>query len=139
MSRRREEKGATRSCALAERHGIEVFDLFCAYYLGITEDGGYRFQNIHHVAKRFNVNAGILRQILDDAGMDPDRVFWNQGFDMTTAQVDVMLAPDGVDRVEIARGFYAEFLAAPYRPRDMKKELEEAARDNEKTFGPSRR
>lgn len=116
-----------------------MFELFCAYYLGITEDGGYRFQNIHHVARRFNVNAGVVRQILADHRMDPDRVFWNAAFDMTGAQVDIMLAPEGVDRFELARGFYEELQRAPYRPRDLLKELEQDARDNERIFGPSRR
>ena len=97
------------------------------------------FQNIHHVARRFKVNAGVIRQILTDTGMDPDRVFWNSAFDMTTAQVDIMLAPEGVDRYEIAREFFDEFLKAPYKPRNLVKELEQDARDNEKIFGPMRR
>jgi len=50
---------------LAERYGIEAFDLFCAYHLGITEDGGYRFQNVHQVARRFGANAGVIRQLLE--------------------------------------------------------------------------
>ncbi len=140
MARERSnDHGKERTSALAERHDIDAFELFCAYYLGITEDGGYRFQNIHHVARRFKVNAGVIRQILTDLRMDPDKMFWNSGFDMTTAQVDIMLAPDGVDRRELARVFYEEFLVAPYKPRDLAKELEQDARDNEKIFGPSRR
>jgi len=128
-----------RRSALAEEHGIDPFVLFCSYYLGITEDGSYRFQNIHHVARRFKVNASVIRQILTDYRIDPDRVFWNAGFDMTGAQVDIMLAPDGVDRYELARPIFEELLRAPYRPRDLLKELEQDARDNERIFGPSRR
>lgn len=140
MARERDDapRGARRS-ALAERHGIDAFELFCAYYLGITEDGGYRFQNIHHVARRFRVNAGVIRQVLTDLHMDPDKVFWNAAFDMTTAQVDIMLAPEGIDRYELARVFFAEFLVTPHKPRDLARELEQDARDNEKIFGPGRR
>src|SRR6185436_11260539 len=43
---------------------IDSFELFCAYHLGITPDGGYRIQNIHEVARRFGTNAGELRQVL---------------------------------------------------------------------------
>lgn len=137
MGRETDDRRPGRRSALAEQHGIDVFELFCAYYLGITEDGGYRFQNVHHVARRFKTNAGVVRQILADSQMDPDRVFWNAAFDMTGAQVDVMLAPEGVDRYELARGFYEELLRTPYRPRDLVKELEQDARDNERMFGPS--
>ena len=45
---------------------IDAFELFCAYHLGITPDGGYRIQNIHEVARRFGTNAGELRQVLAD-------------------------------------------------------------------------
>ena len=127
-----------RSSALAERHGIDPFELFCAYHLGITEDGDYRFQNIHQVAKRFSANAAVIKQLLTDLGMDSDTIV-HSAFDMTGAQVDIMLAPEGINRVEVARGFYEEFLAAPRRSRNWAKELDDARRENERIFGPSRR
>ncbi len=123
---------------LAERHGIDAFVLFCAYHLGITAEGSYRFQNIHNVARRFNVNAGVIRQILCDFEMDSDTII-NTNFDLAGAQVDVMLAPDGVDRYEIAREYYETYLVAPRKSRDWVKELAQDARDNERIFGPSRR
>jgi len=123
---------------LAQRHGIEAFSLFCAYHLGITEDGGYRFQNIHQVAKRFGTNAAVIKQLLADFEMDSDTVI-NSAFDMAGAQVDIMLAPEGVNRFEIARALYEQFRAAPRRARNWIKELEEDARQNERIFGPSRR
>ena len=137
-SRQDQARPGTRSSGLADRHGVDPFDLFCAYHLGITEDGGYRFQNIHEVARRFGTNAAVIRQVLMDFGMDPDTVV-HSAFDMTGAQVDIMLAPDGVNRTEAAREFYDEFRAAPRRARNWAKELDEAARDNERIFGPSRR
>ncbi len=119
---------------LAERTGIDAFSLFCAYHLGITEDGGYRFQNIHHVARRFRTNAGVIRQLLADFRMDPD-VIVHSDFDMADAQVDIMMAPEGVSRVEMAREIYERFRSARPRTRDWRAELERDARDNEKTFG----
>jgi hypothetical protein len=119
---------------LAKRHGIEAFSLFCAYHLGITEDGGYRFQNIHQVARRFGTNAGVIRQLLVDFRMDSD-VIVHSAFDMADAQVDVMMAPEGVDRIELAREIYDRFRRAPRRRRDWTAELERDAIDNRKTFG----
>ncbi len=123
---------------LAERVGIEAFDLFCAYHLGITAEGGYRFQNIHQVAQRFGTNAGVIRQLLSDLGMDSDTVV-HSSFDLAGAQVDIMLAPDGIDRVELARAMYRDFRQAPRRDRDWARELAEDARDNERIFGKGRR
>jgi hypothetical protein len=119
---------------LAERYGIDAFALFCAYHLGITEDGGYRFQNIHQVARRFGTHAGVIRQLLTEFRMDSD-VIVHSDFDMADAQVDVMMAPVGVSRLELARDIFARFRAAPRRRRDWLAELERDARENEKVFG----
>jgi hypothetical protein len=123
---------------LAARYGIDAFALFCAYHLGITEDGGYRFQNIHQVAKRFGTNAGVIKQLLSDLDMDSDAIV-HSAFDMASAQVDIMLAPEGINRTELARDLFAEFRAAPRKARNWRKELEEDARANERIFGPARR
>ena len=120
--------------SLAERFGIEPFTLFCAYHLGIMEDGGYRFQNVHHVARRFGTNAGVIRQLLAEFRMDPD-VIVHSDFDMADAQVDVMMAPEGVSRIELAREIYERFRSARPRRRDWIAELERDARENEKIFG----
>ena len=120
--------------ALAERHGIDGFGLFCAYHLGITEDGGYRFQNIHQVARRFGTSAAVIKQLLGDLRMDPE-VIVHSDFDMADAQVDVMMAPEGVSRIELARGIYQRFCSARPRRRDWRAELERDARENEKIFG----
>lgn len=119
---------------LAERHGIDAFGLFCAYHLGITEDGSYRFQNIHQVARRFGANAGVIRQLLADFRMDAD-VIVHSDFVMADAQVDVMTAPEGVSRLELAREIYERFRNAPRRRRDWRAELERDERENEKIFG----
>lgn len=122
------------SSELTQRYNIDAFELFCSYHLGVAEDGTYRFQNVHHVAKRFKTNAGVIKQALVDLGMDPDTIV-HSTFDMASAQVDIMLAPEGISRTEIAKGLYDEFKAAPRKSRNWHKELEQDARDNERIFG----
>jgi hypothetical protein len=122
---------------LAERHGITPFKLFCAYHLGITEDGGYRFQNLHDVARRFGCASGVIKQLLADFHMDADSIV-HSSYDMASAQVDVMIAPDGVSREELARAMFEEFQKAPRRGRDWNKEIAADARENEKTYGARR-
>ncbi len=119
---------------LGTRHGIDPFALFCAYHLGITEDDGYRFQNVHQVAKRFGTNAGVIKQLLAEFDMDPETIV-HSSFDIASAQVDIMVAPEGISRTELARQLFEEFRAAPRRSRNWAKELEEDARANERTFG----
>lgn len=131
---RREPPQRSGSSELAQRYNIDPFELFCSYHLGITEEGGYKFQNIHQVARRFKSNAGVIKQVLTDLGMDSDAIV-HSSFDMGSAQVDIMLAPEGISRVEIAKDLYAEFKSAPRKSRDWKRELEQDARENERTFG----
>jgi hypothetical protein len=120
---------------LAEKHGIDAFALFCAYYLGITASDGYEFQNVHQVAKRFGVPSGIIKQALQDFGMDTDRMVQSD-FDLSSAQIDVLEVPDGVSRTEVARAHWEAWRSAKAKPRDWQRELATDARENEKTFGP---
>jgi hypothetical protein len=123
--------------SLAARHKITAFELFCAYHLGITEDGGYRFQNIHDVAKRFGVPSAVVKQVLTELQMDSDAII-NSSFDMASAQVDIMSAPEGVSREQLALPMFEEFQKAPRRARNWVKELAEDARENERTYGATR-
>ena len=122
--------------ALAERHGISAFELFCAYHLGITADGGYRFQNVHDVAKRFGCSSAVIKQLLAELQMDPDAII-HSSYDMASAQVDVMCAPEGVSRKELARQMFEDFQKAPRRARNWAKELAEDAAENERTYAGS--
>ncbi len=114
--------------------GVEPFELFCAYHLGITERKGYAPANIHDVARRFRVDPSVIKQALHDYGMDADAML-NTEFDLTMAQLDIQVAPEGVDRVELARTIYEEFRRAPRKARDWKRVLEEDARENARIFG----
>ncbi len=129
-----EERRQRQPTNLAEKYDISDFDLFCAYHLGITKEGTYQFQNVHQVAKQFGVNAAIIKQLLADFGIDSDTII-HSDFDLAGAQVDIMLAPPGVDLFDIGRQYYMAFRSAPKRNRNWFKELEEAARDNERIFG----
>ena len=113
---------------------IDAFELFCAYHLGITPDGGYRIQNIHEVARRFGINAAELRQILASYGMAADDIV-HSGFDLPGAQVDIMVAPEGISRRELARPLYDEFRSTPKQTRNWAREMEDAQRQIEKTLG----
>ena len=113
---------------------LEPFELFCAYHLGITVEGRYRIQNLHEVARRFGTNAAALRQTLSDYGMAADDIV-HSGFDLASAQLDIMVAPEGVSRRELARPLFEEFQSAPRRARNWEKEMEEAERAIETSLG----
>lgn len=113
---------------------VDRFELFCAYHLGITADGSYRIQNIHEVARRFGTNAAALKQTLTAYGMDADDMV-HSGFDLASAQIDIMVAPEGVSRKELARPLYDEFLQTPRKARNWAKEMEEADRAIAGTLG----
>lgn len=133
-----QRRSSQTSSGISQHHKVDPFDLFCAYHLGIMADGSYRFQHIHQVAKRFQTNPAVIKQLLSDFGMDPGDII-NSDFDMAGAQVDIMLLPEGLDRVATARVLYDQFRASPKKARNWNKELEQDARDNEKMFGPGRR
>lgn len=141
MRSRRDERersgrsGPPEASRSRETHSaIDAFELFCAYHLGITAEGGYRFQNVHDVAKRFGTSAGAVKQALQDHQMDADTLV-HSGFDFAGAQVDIMVAPEGVDRVELARALYEAFRRSGRRERDWARELRDDARANEATYG----
>ena len=112
----------------------DIFELFCAYHLGITHDGGYRQQNIHDLARRFACTPAEIKQSLVDYRMDPQTMI-NSDFDLSLAQLDIQVAPEGVDRYELARPWFEEFLEANPNARDWQQELEDDAKENEKIFG----
>ncbi|MDZ4805556.1 MAG: hypothetical protein SGI90_11915 [Candidatus Eisenbacteria bacterium] len=110
------------------------FELFCAYHLGITKDGSYKPANIHSVARQFNKPAGELKQLLQNYGLNAMAVM-ERDFDMAMAQIDMQLAPEGINKVELARPLFEEFLAAPRKKIDWKRIIDEDIRENAKVFG----
>ena len=112
---------------------IDPFELFCAYHLGITRDKGYRNANINEVANRFRSEPGMIKQALKEYDMDSESLM-DRDFDMALAQLDIQVAPEGVDRLELARGLYEEFQNAPRIKRDWNKIIEEDRKENQKIF-----
>jgi hypothetical protein len=114
--------------------GLDAFNLFCAYHLGIGAKKEYRPSNLNEVARRFGNEPGIVRQALKECGMDSAALL-DRDFDMALAQLDIQVAPEGIDRMELAKSIYEDFLAAPHVKRDWKKILEEDRKENRKVFG----
>ncbi len=89
----------------------DKFELFCAFHLGITEKGTYRMQGLNEIARRYGCKPEEITQFLKDYGIDKETVKAT-GFDVNMARLDVQVAPEGVDKWELARPWYDEFLVA---------------------------
>ena len=136
-SQRPFETSATKSQYVSGKPltgGLDAFNLFCAYHLGIGPKKEYKPANLNEVARRFGNEPGIVRQALKDCGMDSAALL-DRDFDMALAQLDIQVAPEGIDRMELAKSIYEDFLAAPHVKRDWKKILEEDRKENRKIFG----
>ena len=113
---------------------LDPFNLFCAYHLGIGPKKEYRPSNLNEVARRFGQDPVTVRQALKESGMDSASLL-DRDFDMALAQLDIQVAPEGIDRIELAKSIYEDFLTAPHVKRDWKKILEEDRKENRKVFG----
>ncbi|NIQ02331.1 MAG: hypothetical protein GWM98_19665, partial [Nitrospinaceae bacterium] len=87
---------------------LEPFELFCAYHLWIGPNKDYRPSNLNEVAHRFKTNPATIRQALKEYGMDPATIL-DYDFDMSLAQLDIQVAPEGIDRLELAKTIYEDF------------------------------
>ena len=113
---------------------LDAFTLFCAYHLGIGPNKEYKPSNINEVARRFGQDQGVVKQALKECNMDSASLL-NKDFDMALAQLDIQVAPEGIDKMELAKSIYEEFLEAPNIKRDWKKIIEEDRKENRKIFG----
>jgi len=113
---------------------LDAFSLFCAYHLGIGPKKEYKPANLNEVARRFGQDPATVRQALKECDMDSASLL-DRDFDMALAQLDIQVAPEGIDRMELAKSIYEDFLAAPHVKRDWKKILEEDRKENRKVFG----
>jgi hypothetical protein len=124
----------TRSESSTSNSKLDAFNLFCAYHLGIGPDNTYRSNNLNQVAQRFGVEPGVIRQAAKDFGFDPGTML-DKEFDLALAQLDIQVAPEGISKIELAKGIYDEFLNAPDLKRDWGKIIEEDKKENAKVFG----
>ena len=113
---------------------LDPFNLFCAYHLGIGPKKEYKPANLNEVARRFGQDPATVRQALKESGMDSASLL-DRDFDMALAQLDIQVAPEGIERMELAKSIYGDFLTAPHVKRDWKKILEEDRKENRKVFG----
>ena len=90
---------------------IEPFELFCALHLNITHDDRFYQQNLNDIARRFGVSVAELKQKVLEFGMDQETIN-NSEFDLEMAQLDIKVAPEGISRRELARGWFEEFQKA---------------------------
>ena len=86
---------------------LTAFELFCAYHLGITEDNGYRKPRARDIAKRFDISINEMHDAMQRLQIDKNS-FERYNFDLSLAQLDIRVAPEGVDRREIAKLHYNE-------------------------------
>jgi hypothetical protein len=85
------------------------FELFCAYHLGISEDNRYRQPSARDVARRFGCSPQELEQALKRFGLDKETLK-KAGYDISLAQLDMQVAPEGVDKRELAKVLFSDFL-----------------------------
>ncbi len=136
-SRRPVETSAAKNPSVSEKPltgNLDAFSLFCAYHLGIGPKKEYKPSNLNEVARRFGQDPATVRQALKECDMDSASLL-DRDFDMALAQLDIQVAPEGIDRMELAKSIYEDFLAAPHVKRDWKKILEEDRKENRKVFG----
>ena len=113
---------------------LDPFKLFCAYHLGIGPKKEYKPANLNEVARRFGQDPATVRQALKECGMDSASLL-DRDFDMALAQLDIQVAPEGIDRMELAKSIYEDFQASPHVKRDWNKILENDRKENRKIFG----
>jgi len=113
---------------------LDAFNLFCAYHLGIGPNKEYKPSNLNELARRFGQDQGVIKQALKESNMDSASLL-DKDFDMALAQLDIQVAPEGIDKMELAKSIYEDFLKAPNVKRDWKKIIEEDRKENRKVFG----
>jgi hypothetical protein len=105
----RKGKAFSTPYEVPETGPIEAFDLFCACLLGLMPDGSYRGAGLGEVAKRLRRSPNEVRDLLKQYGMDTETLK-TVDFDLSLAKLDIQVAPEGIDRRELARGLFEEFV-----------------------------
>jgi hypothetical protein len=115
----------------------DAFGLFCLYYLGLTPEGQYRFQNGNQIAKRLNWTVADLMEALRKQGQHPDVVL-NTDFPLARHQADLQIAAVEESAEELrarARDIWQEFRSRTGKRRDWLAEIErEKEQDRQRRF-----
>ncbi|RAL22146.1 hypothetical protein DL240_09835 [Lujinxingia litoralis] len=116
------------SAAPQQRGPVELtpFELFCAYHCGITDNNNYRQQSLREVARRFNKPVPEMEQALRDFGLDKETVKRSR-FDISLCHLDMKVAPEGIDKRELARVLFDEFLEETPKARERVEAFEAEA------------
>lgn len=86
----------------------DAFTLFCAYHLGITPSDGYHKPHLEEVARRFSMSPKEIKSLLQELDLTEESIR-STDFDLSGAQLDIRVAPEGISRVEIARELFEEY------------------------------
>jgi hypothetical protein len=109
--RRRRAGGEGGNAGGFRRPRIDPFELFAAYHLGLGENKRFRPVGIHEISKRFNCHQNDILHLLTLYSMDNKALDRLRGrFEVGWARQDIKAAPEGVDKEEIARDRYRDFL-----------------------------
>jgi hypothetical protein len=103
----------------------DPFELFCLYYLGLSPEGEYRFQNGNQIAKRFNWTVAELMEVLRKQGLHPDAVL-NTDFPLARHQADLHIAAEREPPERLrarAEAIWAEYLTRKGKRRDWLAEI----------------
>merc|ERR1711974_489654 len=109
---KREKFGGREPKAAFEGPGqlrLNPFELFVSYYMGVTDDNRYSKPSMGNTARKFGIQPEDVEQALRNCGMDK-HTLRDVDFDMSLAQLDIRVAPDGIDKREIAKGLFEEFV-----------------------------
>lgn len=88
---------------------VNAFELFCTYHLGITPKNTYKKPSVRDVARYFDRSPKEIDEALANCGLD-NATCKKVDFDFSFAQLDIRVAPDGLDLREIARPLFEEFV-----------------------------
>jgi hypothetical protein len=124
-SNKREKFGGREPVAQFEKRTgpipLNPFELFVSYYMGVTDDNRYSKPSMGNTARKFSIQPEDVEQALRNCGMDK-HTLRDVDYDMSLAQLDVRVAPDGIDKREIARNLFDEFIEVNPHFVDMSEE-----------------
>ncbi len=109
MTQRQQQPGERKPSPVQPGGPPDAFALFCAYHLGITPDDGYQKPHADEIARRYGLTVDGLRSLLAEHKLDEASIR-SCRFDLEGAQLDIRVAPEGISRIEMARGLYEDFL-----------------------------